>query len=254
MTSSWLARNRTRLWQIGVEHRETLMVQYMVLYGLTQRPFLKTVYRELIGEIQDVRILDESLPMDRYAQTELVRGRPVITINRLIGRMPHVKDAGGIGHVACWHESIHVTVDVERRAIPPLTELRSGLEVETSSPLLCRASQGSLHRWSLREQAIEAVALAASVADADLRRCPNFLNFLQLAAMGGDMGPLGWRLLRAVSTVIGVNTTALRRYFEQHGICRFSDEDRTPRLIGTPRPFRGFVCLEPESALLKSIA
>ena len=68
------------------------------------------------------------------------------------------------------------------------------------------------------------------------------------------MGRDGWRLLRWISTAIGVNRTALRRYFEQHGICRFIEEDEMPRLIGTKQPFRGFVCLEPESASIRSIA
>jgi hypothetical protein len=254
MTSNWLARNRERLWQIGVEHRESLMAQYMAFYGLAKRPSLKNVYRELIGEIQGARIIDAPLPMDRYAQTEVVNGRPEITINTLIGRMPLITDPGPIRHVAAWHESIHILVDVERRDLPPLTELRRGLEVSTSSSLLCYASHGALHRWSLREQAIDAAALAASIADTDLRGCHHYLNFLQLAAMGGDLGPLGWQLLGAISTVIGVNRTALRRYLEQRGICRFTEEDGKPRLIGTPQPFGGFKCLEPESASTKSIA
>jgi hypothetical protein len=127
MTASWLVRHRWALWGIGVEHREALMTQYMLFYGLTQRPMLKNVFRQLIGEIQDVRIIDGPLPMDRFAQTELVRDRPEITINSLIGRMSGVKDSRGIGHVAAWHERMHIPVDVEQRGLPPLTDLRSGV-------------------------------------------------------------------------------------------------------------------------------
>lgn len=254
MTSSWLTQNRIWLWRVGVEHRERLMMQYMVMFGLTERPPIQNVYRELIEEIQGVRILDGALPMDRYAQTEIVRGRPVITINSLIGRMPGVKDEHGIAHVAAWHESIHIPVDVERREISPFTDLTSGLEGLTSSPLLCSASQASSGRWPLREQAIETAALAAAVADADLRRCSSYLQFIRLAASGDDMGPAGWRLLGWISTAIGVNRTALLRYFEQHGICRFSAVDGKNRLIGIPTPFRGFTCLEPEPATHKSTA
>jgi hypothetical protein len=65
--ATWLARNRAQLWRIGVEHRERLMVQYMAMYGLTERPPIQNIYRELIGEIQGVRIVDAPLPMDRYA-------------------------------------------------------------------------------------------------------------------------------------------------------------------------------------------
>jgi hypothetical protein len=102
--------------------------------------------------------------------------------------------------------------------------------------------------------AIEAAALAAAIADADLRRCHNYLNFLQLASWGGDMGPLGWQLLDSISAVIGVNATALRRYFDQHGICRFTQEGGKARRIGTSQQFRGFVCLEPASASQRSVA
>ena len=193
--------------------------------------------------------------MDRYAQTQVARsGRAEITLNSLIGQMAHVKDEHGVRHVAAWHESIHIPVDVERRDLPPLTDLRSGLDGSTSSPLLCSASQGNEYRWSLPEQAIEVAALAAAVADADLCRCVSYLKFIRLAAEGGDMGPAGWRLLRGISTAIGVNRTALRRYFEQHGICRFTQEGGTARLIGTQQSFGGFVCLEPRSASIKSSA
>jgi hypothetical protein len=68
------------------------------------------------------------------------------------------------------------------------------------------------------------------------------------------MRALGWQLLNDIATVIGVNRTALCRYFEQHGLCRVDKRDGKTRLIGTAPTFRGFVCLEPESALLKSIA
>src|SRR5204863_4402559 len=128
-----------------------------------------------------------------------------------------VKDEHGVRHVAAWHEDFHILMDVERRDLPPLTELRSGLEIDPSSPLLCDATEGSLQRWSLREQAIDAAALAAAIADADLCRCTSYLKFARLAARGSDMGPEGWRLLGWISTAIGVNRTALRRYFEQHG-------------------------------------
>ena len=253
--ATWLARNRAQLWRIGVEHRETLMAEYMALYRPAERPPLQLVYEELIGEIQGVRIIDAPLPTDRYAQTELDRrGRAEITLNSLIGQMSHVKDEHGVRHVAAWHEGIHVLVDVERRELPPLSDLRNGLENSTSSPFLCSATQDNEHRWSLCEQAIETAALAAAIADADLSRCNSYLRFVRLAAEGGDMGSKGWRLLEWIETAIGVNRTALRRYFEQHGICRFSQEDGTARLIGTQQPFRGFVCLEPKSASIRSIA
>jgi hypothetical protein len=254
VTSTWLTRNLEPLWQIGVEHRETLMVQHMAEYGLTERPPLQNVYRELIGEVQGARIIDAPLRMDRYAQTEVVKRRAEITLNSLIGRMPHVKGDHGITHVAAWHESIHILVDVERRDLPPLTNLKSGLDGSTSSPLLCEAPEGSQERWTLREQAIDAAALAAAIADADLRRCNSYLKFIRLAAEGGDMGRDGWRLLEWIETAIGVNRTALRRYFEQHGICRFTQEGGTARLIGMQQPFGGFVCLEPKSASIRSIA
>jgi hypothetical protein len=167
--------------------------------------------------------------------------------------MPLVKNPERIRPVAAWHESIHIPADVERRPLPPLTDLTSGLEVETSSPLLCRATGGNSQRWSLREQAIEAAGLAAAIADADLRVGSAYLNFLEYTSWGGDPDGVGWRLLDQVSASIGVNVTALARYFEQHGLCRRVMRDGRFHLEGVKRPFGGFVCLEPESASTKSI-
>src|SRR5258707_1357996 len=104
MTPTWIVRHRWALWRIGIEHREALVAQYMMFYALTERPMLKTIYRELIGEFQKVRIVDGPLPLDRYAQTEIVNGRPEITLNSLIGRMPGVKDDHGVRRMAAWHE------------------------------------------------------------------------------------------------------------------------------------------------------
>jgi hypothetical protein len=254
MTSGRLVPHLPHLWQIGVEHREALMTQHMAEYGLTRRPLLKNVYRQLIGEIQDARILDGPLPMDRFAQTEPGRIRPEITINTMIGRMQNVKDPAPIKHVACWHESIHILADVERRDLPPLTDLIRGLEVATSSPLLCHAVGSDPQRWPLYEQAIEAAGVAAAVADADLRVGSAYLNFLEYTGQGGDPDGVGYRLLCQVAASIGVNVTALARYFEQHGLCRRVTRAGRFRLEGVKRPFRGFVCLEPDSASRRSVA
>jgi len=175
--------------------------------------------------------------MDRFAQTELVNGRPRITINTLIGRVSRVKNPERIRHVVGWHESLHIPVDVERREFPPLTELTSGLEVSPSSPLFCRATGSNSQGWSLREQAIEAAALAAAIADADLKVGSAYLNFLEYTSWGGDPDGVGWRLLDQVSASIGVNVTALARYFEQHGLCQRVIRAGRFHLEGVKRPF-----------------
>jgi hypothetical protein len=153
-----------------------------------------------------------------------------------------------------WHESLHIPADIERRELPPLTDLPCGLEASTSSPLLCQAQSADSHRWSLREQAIEAAALAAAVADADLKVGSAYLNFLEYTSWGGDPDGVGWHLLCQVSASIGVNVTALARYFEQHGLCRRVTRAGRFHLEGVERPFRGFVCLEPASASRRSVA
>jgi len=215
---------------------------------------LKDMYRELIADIQNVRLLDRPLPMDRYAQTTIRNGRPEITINSLIGRMPGVNAPERVRPVAAWHESIHADRNIGRhRSVSP-PSLPLGLEVSTSSPILCRGEAGRLGEVDLREFVSETCGLAAAIADADLRRCQNYLNFLQLAAEGRGMGLLGWQLLDSVSATIGVDVTSLCWYFEQHGICRLSYRSGKPQLIGAPAPFRWFVCLEPLSASLRSVA
>ena len=77
----------------------------MRYYRLRERPTLKDVYRELIGEIQGVRLLAEALPTDRFAQTDVVGGRVEVTIitmlapknygTRAFGTSPVAVGAGG---------------------------------------------------------------------------------------------------------------------------------------------------------------
>ena len=42
--ATWLDRHRAQLWRIGVEHRETLMAEYMALYRPMERPPVYLMY------------------------------------------------------------------------------------------------------------------------------------------------------------------------------------------------------------------
>jgi hypothetical protein len=107
-----LDTRRANAWGLGILHRERLLRGYMDTKGLVERPLLKNVVDELIEEVQGARLRDEVLPLDRFAQTELVRGRAVVSINSRLADIPGVKDAAGVGYVAKWHESVHVERDL----------------------------------------------------------------------------------------------------------------------------------------------
>jgi hypothetical protein len=242
----WLEAQRPFCWQVGVQHREALVARYMARKRLAERPLLKEIVDELIEEIQGARLREGMLPLDRFAQTEVVNGRAEITINKRIAKMPGVKEPGRVANVAKWHESMHVALDVKgppRRQGRPAT-LPLGLQVEGPQPTLCRTAIWTGHEVSPREFIAEAAGLAAAIADADLQRCVSYVNFLQHASTGGNLGPVGWRLLYSVSAVIGVNITALVRYLEQHELCRLVARGDQTRLLGVRRPFRGFECLQ----------
>jgi hypothetical protein len=241
-------------WRVGVEHRERLMAMLMDEYGLDRRPLLKNVYRQVISDYQEVRLLEEALPRNRFAETRVVDGRPVITINSMTTRMPKIAHPDRVKHVSAWHESAHVLLDVGWRPAYWVEGLPIGLGGWTPSPILCVRDANGRPVSSVREFIAEAVGIAAAVADADLKVGSAYLNFLEYTSWGGDPDGVGWHLLCQVSASIGVNVSVLARYFEQHGLCRRVTRAGRFHLEGVKRPFRGFVCLEPESASLRSIA
>ena len=228
-------------WDLGVQHRETLLKQYMEANQLTERPFLKDVIDDLIEEVQQARLREDILPLDTYAQTEVDRGRVMVTINSRIADIPGVKDAAGVAYIGKWHESMHVARDMDvgtahaERHLTPFP----GFEVGAPRLIVCRSTRPADRAIAEREFVAENAAIAAAIAGADLRRCDAFLEFRRLAARGGDLGGLGWRLLYRTAEAIGVNISALVTYLEQRGFIIVAPGGGKQRLLAVPQLLGG---------------
>jgi hypothetical protein len=233
----WLESRRREAWRYGIEHREALVQRMLTRLGLRDRPLLKDIVEELIEEDQGVRVRDEVLELDTYAQTTLVNGRPVVSINSRIGEMPGVKDAAGARHVALWHESIHIPRDIlptSRWNVHDQFKL-PGFDVEATPLVVCKSRKPLRPEEKAREVFAEAAARAAAIAQPDLQRCPAYREYERRAARGGELGRSGWRLLYETAAFIGVNITALTGYFEQRGWHRVESRDGGQRLIAHPQ-------------------
>lgn len=187
----YLELKRTACWQIGVQHREMLLREYMTRAGHRERPFLKDVIDELIEDVQGARLRTGVLPLDIFAQTELVRGRVEVTVNSRLANIPGVKDSAGVAYVAKWHESMHVARDRDALIAPSrqLQPCLPGLEVSVPRRIVCRRTTAAADpQEAEREFIAETAALAAGIAGPDLARCAAFCQFQQLAAGGGELG------------------------------------------------------------------
>lgn len=237
--SRWLAARRRECWSIGISLRESLLQQYMTRHGLRERPFLRDVVDELIEDMQGARLLEAPLPLDRYGQSEIERGRPVITINSRINLLPGVKDVAGTAYVAKWHESTHVDRHlVEHRADEVEAQLMLPIiSVERPRLIVCRTAGSRNVGQPAVEFEAENAGLAAAIAVADLQRTIAFRDFIQLARRGGDLGPGAWHLLYGTAAAIGVNITALVRYLEQRGLCRIVPHAGKQRVTADPQLF-----------------
>jgi hypothetical protein len=233
-----LQQRREWCWNYGVQHRETLLREYMARKGLTTRPFLVDVIDELIEEIQGARLTEGVLPLDRFAQTERRNGRIVVTINSRISAIPGVRDAEGVAYVGKWHESIHIPRDFATSpALAPWQQpLRSAEGLDDRQTIVCRSTKlGATRRERDREFIAETAALAAAISGRDLERSPDYQQFRARAADGGDIGPIAWKLLRGAAQFIGVNRTALKKYLEQRGHIQVDMRDGRERLIAAPQ-------------------
>jgi hypothetical protein len=240
VTSPYILAKRLTAWRLGVDHREDLVRAYMEQNGLSERPMLKDVIDDLLIDMQGVRLLEEVLPMDTYAQTEAVKGRIVVSINQRIGEMKWVKDPAGIAYLAKWHESLHVARDVRSvnrlvRQLPMSLHTVAGQKYRL---IVCRKigtpdEAGADERELMAENA----ALAAAISPLDLARSQAFMELQELAARGGDITTPGWSILARSASDIGVNRTVLFRYFQQRGqMTAISQSGRQRLIVSAPLP------------------
>jgi hypothetical protein len=236
LISPYIAAKQRAAWRLGIDHREDLVSFYMAERGMRERPMLRDIIDDLLTEVQGVRLLEEVLPMDTYAQTEAVGGRILVSINQRIGEMEWVKDSAGVASLAKWHESIHVVKDVQPSS-PLVRQLPMALPTVQSQEyrlIACRKIGAYDHvSADEREFIAENAALAAAVCPADLVRSAAFLELQGLAARGGNITTPGWSLLAAAASDIGVNRAALFRYFQQHGSLTTVREAGSKLLVAT---------------------
>jgi hypothetical protein len=214
-----------------------LVVEYMRRNNLQDQPFLKNLVDDLIEEIQGARLLRGALPLDRFAQTEMSGDRIEVTINSRIPEMTKVKDAPGVELISKFHESLHVDRDFKVSARPQL--------------IVCRSASVRNGRVPLHEFVAENAALSAAIAATDLVRSRGFLRFQRLAAARGDLGRRGWDALYEVCAEIGVNISALVRYFGHLGLCQVIDDGNSRHLYVAPGPFRELQWWRPDCELIK---
>ena len=200
---------------------------------VTERPFLKEIIDDFIEEPQGARVLEGVLPRDTFGQTEAVKGKIEVTINNRFAEMSNVKDAYGVAYMTKWHESIHIEHDIS----PGISEGEPrqlglpGIEGDIPRLIVCRGVKSGDREIAEREFIAENAAIAAAIAGPDLLRCEGFLEFRRLAAQGGDLGSYGWKLLYRTSEAIGVNITAVVRYFTHLGFIWVEDPNGRKRLI-----------------------
>jgi hypothetical protein len=213
----------------------------MMENALNERPFLKDIVDDLIRDIQHARLREDVLPLDRYAQSEVIGGRVEVTVNSRIAEIPGVRYASGTGYVAKWHESIHVSLDlavVRKNSFSQAQCPLPGFEVEPPQIIVCRTVAPASSADAEREFIAENAGLAAAIAQADLERSSAFVRFQRLVSDGLEHGGDAWRLLYDASDDVGVNITALVRYSEQRGLFRVTENGRR-RIIAAPRLFGG---------------
>jgi hypothetical protein len=242
MRGQSLEKRRAACWEFGVQFRERLVSEYMAANDLMERPLLKNVIDDLIRETLEAGLIKEVLPLDRFAQTEEVNGRIIVSINSRISAMPEVKDVDGVEYVAKWHEAVHVGRDfLPTGSMSPADEQLAFelFDVEQPRLIVCRKVPGPEWRLPMLEFMAENAGLAAAIAGPDLARCPAFDQFKRLAQGGGDLGRRGWALLYETASFVGINITALNRYLTQRGMFQIIDEGGSRRILAAPQLFGG---------------
>ncbi len=212
-----------------------MVAELMRRYNWRSRPFVKELIDEIITEVQEARLLYDVLPLDRYAQTEVIGNRVEVTINQRIGEMLGVKDVDGCIHVAKWHESDHLLRDVPALLQPPDPSSSPIYSSPIAQAILCRSVGRLSSDEAAREARAENAAKAAAIAGPDLERCIPYRHFRFLAANNGDMDRAGRSLLREIAWLVGVNRNAVATYFEQRGWFRVVSENGRRRWLPNPQ-------------------
>lgn len=205
----------TEAQQWGRDFRNRIMSSYMTRYSLRKRPFLRDVIDELLEEELGTRVLVAPLPLDRHAQTELVHGKPVITLNSRTAEIWGVKDAAGELYMDRWHEGTHVARD-----LPALQRTRAQSNSATTEErlVLFRCAGRFPAEERTRELFAETAAHAAAICSADMMRSRNFVEFLQMAPKRDPLGLQDVGRLKRTAHDIGLSWRAFAMGLRHFGL------------------------------------
>jgi hypothetical protein len=239
--TSWTAR-RSTCWERGAEIREIYLADHMQRNDLTERPLVKDIIDDVLRYGLHARVYRAPLEKNTFAQTELVDGRFEVTLNTRIGEMEKVTKPELVEHVAKWHECKHIIDDFPETSTEFEGQQLSlmGMEMPPPRLIMCRRFVFERDANAEREFAAEQTALAAAIAGPDLRRCDAFLRLESLVVRGGELGGYGWHLLYETSEFIGVNITALVRYFSDRGFIARERDGVESKLYAGSRLLGGF--------------
>jgi len=207
--AKWLQSRREAAWADGRERIDHLLYKYQQLYHLAVAPPPALVARELIRDILCVPLFFDPMPLDRYAEVQLVDGQPRVTVNSEIERMEGVKDSEGVANVAMLHEVMHIERDVSALVAPASMQL-PGFE-EPPAIICYRAPRDADRGGEIAEREFwaEEAGRAAAVSLPALRRTQPFNELIRTgrATTGAIKG--AWPLLYESAAQIGVNISAL---------------------------------------------
>jgi hypothetical protein len=177
------------------------------------------VIDEILTEQLKAKLRFDPLPLDRFAETRLVNGEPVVTISSDTSAIPGVKDAVGVQNVAKWHEAIHITDHLDSLVAPAQAALEGfGIVPE----IVCYRAGGALRSRvqddvAAREFWAEEAGRAAAVSLDALRRTDAFRSLLRAASHSKDSVRDGWPRLYEAAEAIGVNISALVKQLQLEG-------------------------------------
>jgi hypothetical protein len=214
---SWLQDRREAAWAFGREQRDRLLQEYAQKYGQVDAPPAKLVHT-LVPEFLQAKLEFAPLPPDRFAETRLEGGRPVVLVNSDIAEIDGVRDAEGVENVALWHECIHLVRDIAALVRPATVPLPG---FDEPYAIVCYRGAGRASGSSQQvEQEFwaEEAGRAAAVSIEALRQTDAFCRLLQDARRASGPVRHAWPLLYQSASAIGVNISALIKQLTYEGL------------------------------------
>ncbi len=213
---------RRQAWAFGRDLRDRLVDDYRREYGIAIPPPPAFIMDELLTDFLDVTLRFDPLRLDRFAQTEWLDGRVVVTINSLTHEIPGVKDPQGVQNVAKGHEAVHVVRDIKALQAEQGNRF-PGFDVPLK--IVCYRARRPGSDFDRREFWAEEAGRAAVVSHRALGRSAAFQALMKLEPGSMRANGEAWRLLYKASRDIGVNSRALVTQLRLEGLIDVSKED-----------------------------